>query len=286
VLALAYVSLNWLALLLSRQIWSLVKGHAVDWTNSFVAAGVTGTLAAIGASLRRRDRLRVQATRDKAAPRIADEVYERARSGQEPCFALYIRPFTWTGMIPVLNPEYSPWQNPFRDVARLDLEELLQRALDPVMPMIALGDPGTIVGAGRIQSQHSDWENRYVVLASAATLIVCMPLGSDTVAWEMAQVVKMQGLSRTVFIMPPLRGRFASLMPMKWAQSRNALAEIGIRLPPYSRAGRILAIHTGDGWMVDMAFPSRLEDLATVLLSQASGTRRLEPGWAQTAGQG
>jgi hypothetical protein len=142
------------------------------------------------------------------------------RSGSEPCY-LYLRPFASTGGVRVLRrvakrkkgfqsyrgPDGQP--NPsigfpyLLQVVWNDFETLLEAALRPNGPLVALGRPGEQLGAARIVSDEEGWKELVHDLVRNAVLIFMLPSRDTGTDWELSLITAEPALLRkTVFVIP------------------------------------------------------------------------------------
>jgi len=137
-------------------------------------------------------------------------------------FALFLRPFSVTRKLWVINPYKNMdqlWPGAVGQPASIDLELLLSDIFDPATPLIGLGEPGdqVIWGIGRIreagslapatasEQQLAPWQISIEKLARAARVILVIPAISDGTKWELDYLVRNGFLNKCVFIMPPSR---------------------------------------------------------------------------------
>jgi hypothetical protein len=94
---------------------------------------------------------------------------------------------------------------------RFDIEEILIKAL--AMPVLALGNPGEAYGVGRILENENSWKSTVSNLMRQASLILCMPSGRPGSQWELDEILRIQYLRKTVFLMP--------WMPRYWRRRKD-----------------------------------------------------------------
>ena len=146
---------------------------------------------------------RAQTHRDKLAARVV-----RDKSKE---FFLYLRPFSSTGRLPFTLHEaehyvHSPGSLPktYFESRITDLETELAKALEMCAPLIALGQPGEHVGAGRIKIEDEKWESMFIDLASRAIAIFVVPATTKGTQWELDRLANRVALRRkTLLIIPP-----------------------------------------------------------------------------------
>jgi hypothetical protein len=185
--------------------------------------------------------------RDRAAQQRSREsaVLSRLpalRSGSEPYY-LYLRPFASTGGVRVLrrvakrkrslatygsDPRFNPGAGFIYklEVVWNDLETLLEAAVRPKGPLVALGRPGEQLGAARIASDEEDWKGLVEDLVHHAVLVFVLPSQDAGTAWELSLITANPALLRkTVFVIPG---------------SPNEQDWIGARSDPRTLSGSVL----------------------------------------------
>lgn len=174
-------------------------------------------------------------------------------------FGLYLRPFVTTNAIPL---------------GRIDLETILAYSFAPIMPIVALGQPGEHIGAGRIQTTDDRWQHEISRMLDRAALILCIPSARPGTLWELEQLKARALLGKTVFIMPRNFMLDANSYQTfdwlyfsdEWGEAVRAAAGIGLCLPRFFRKGLLFKLRT-DGRLASHAplEPDRLlilEDLS------------------------
>lgn len=192
------------------------------------AATCALTAAFIESRLRRQRLRRRQAAYDDIARDIAASLGGAdAAPGRPQHFGVYLRPFFVTGQLPV---------------AGIDVETALVYSLQPVLPIIALGQPGEHVGAGRIETSEDSWQAEILPLLEDASLIMVIPSHRSGTRWEIGVLRRHGYLDKTVFIMPPdmpfAEGRYAD----EWSRTVDTLRLDGIDMPVYDRRGRFFKL--------------------------------------------
>lgn len=199
-------------------------------------AGTAVGLIAIG--LGRSYRRNQQRRRDDAARALADQTAERyyemlAQGHDVGQFVFYLRPFALDEG--VYAPSFLP-KSPFTPrffigaPPREFFEEYLARAIGAAkLPLISLGQPSGILGAGRIETLDTDWFIRFSTLAHAATSIALIP-GSQPGIVSEVQYLRVSGLFwKTIFFKP------VTYSKADWRRTKDALAEERIDLPDWAR---------------------------------------------------
>lgn len=203
---------------------------------------VGGGLLVLGQALTALGRRRVQRRRDARADAVVRALLDGAAP---PPFALYLRPFSVTGRLAVVNRRWRglPFlPGYFAHEAELEFERLLAAALAPALPLVALGRPGEAIGAGRIAVEDAEWKAVFQRLIEAARWIVMIPCDQGETRWEVEQLVVQGRLGKTVFIMPPALKHGAIDMAPLWRQLRAGLADAGVCLPAYTPAGQLFRL--------------------------------------------
>jgi hypothetical protein len=199
----------------------------------------------------REDRLSaLQSHMDALAARIArvTDATTQQSVGKDHSFGLYLRPFFSTGKIRV---------NLLRDASMdWDFETLFAYSLKGYLPIIALGQPGEHLGAGRIETQDDDWQALASDLIERADCIYIIPSNRPGTLWEMKYLKENHLLDKTIFIMPP-EARIAGnegLFSSHWDVTKVSASEFGICLPKYDSQGMLFAL-TDDGTSVTVKAP-------------------------------
>jgi len=205
---------------------------------------------------RREERVqRLQPDVDKLAVKIANLVDAQSLpdKGTPERFGLYLRPFLSTGRIRInIHRLYES--------VEVDFEMLFAYSLKPYVPVIALGQPGEHVGAGRINTTDSDWQAVASSLIENAQCVYIVPSNRPGTLWEVQFLRQTRALSKAVFIMPP-EARMAddkTLFSKHWEETRQACAELGVQLPRHKRQGMLFNLYEDGSSLVKTA-PLQLE---------------------------
>jgi hypothetical protein len=212
-----------------------------------IAALVVGGLAMI--VVRRIARAR-QIERNEVARRLADEAtarhVEELRSGRPvPPFVLYLRPFRFDGRLDAvpgtaISPPFTP--SFFMGIDASGFEEYLTQALKrSSTPMIALGPEGSS-GGGRIPTADSEWRQRFMILANAASAIAFVPGEQQGVVEELRYLRREGLLWKALFFKPRGYSKEA------WTKLGHLLDEEGIELPRWG--SRMLSFRLYDSGRV------------------------------------
>jgi len=226
-----------------------------------------GVLMSIANAAVRADARRAQRRRDQVAAQIVQTVNER--DAGVPKFALFLRPFQSTDHLPAqpLPPSLGGGGESFP--THLDVESLLARALRKECPLIALGREGEMQeGAGRATVSEHDWQDVIARLAHHAAFLVIVPSAHRGTLWELARLVRLELLGKTLFLMPEqlreapsgvwytteddrlfdagVRQYSASEhqydFAAEWAAASASAQPLGIHLPPYAPAGALFVM--------------------------------------------
>jgi hypothetical protein len=249
-----------LQFVLGRQMEFHFRQTTFYWTDyrdlapSLVVACV---LASIGVVISYRERRASQRIRDRQGA----EVLQAVRSNNPPRYYLYLRPFFLTNRMNVLNPQHGDWPmqvSYFGETKATDIETLLERAVHKSGVLVALGQPGEMIGAGRVLVAEEEWKEQFEVLARNAEGIFVIPSHRTGTAWEIGWLHENHLLGKCIFVMPPKIKprekfdwkkrkliRYTVDMKSLWNQAAGVLATGGLMLPPYSDAGLIFTCSDG-----------------------------------------
>jgi len=236
--------------------------HLFTWKLLLPAWGAALLLSWSGVRWRIASTRRQQAARDRRAAELVHAVFQNEARR----FALYIRPFDWTGALPIRNPEFD--DNPFNRPPEIDVEEYFAQGLPPDLPLIALGWPGEAIGAGRWETDDTTWQRDVHALAEKSTLILALPFYSDSMMWEVKLLRDRGWLKKTLFVNPPTRTRYRFTGTRRWGDASKKLEEFGIVLPAGASKGQIFVL-TPDGASLagTLPFPSRADEVSRALHS-------------------
>jgi hypothetical protein len=225
------------------QVSDSIVVYSHDWSFSKVALGVI--LFAVFALVRRLV-LQVETTAvQRARDRKAVEIMEAVLAQAGPRYLLYLRPFFLTRRMDLKNPKHGTFPTMvsfYSEGEKLDFETMLERAARKLGPLLALGQPGEMIGAGRLAADDEHWKARFAALASAADCIFVIPSHTTGCTWEITWLREHALLSKAVFIMPPQLDKKIDIERC-WKQAETALAESGIHLPVYHCSGLLFTLH-------------------------------------------
>jgi len=202
-------------------------------------------IAVIGGFISVRETRSVQKARDRKGAELLNAVL----SQNAPHYFLYLRPFFLTRRMDLANPKHGRWPmlvSFYSERNTTDLETMLERAVRKSGPLIALGQPGEMIGAGRLVVPEEEWKPPFEALARAASGIFVIPSHTTGTAWEIKWLRDNAYLTKCVFIMPPkiktrerIEWRKRRLvrvtvdMKSLWKNAASVLADSEIHLPAY-----------------------------------------------------
>lgn len=206
-----------------------------SWPELLLWWGPVALLSMTSLKIARSRALKEQSARDEFVKQIIRSV----QAGMDQSFSLYLRSFVITNRLAA--PKVLSFHSDSTNFRWRDQEWLLADAMEPLLPMVALGSPGEAVGAGRLKTDDADWERVFLVFAEAATLIFLVPGSSPGLATEVADLHSRGLLAKTVFVMPAA-GLFSRRTRTRdWESAAAIMAQVGIKLPEYHRRGMVFA---------------------------------------------
>jgi hypothetical protein len=123
---------------------------------------------------------------------------------------LFLRPFVIDTAVRVRNPRLDGWASflvPFYSFMlprTVSLDDAIRLHLRKYGELVAIGAPGSIVGASRVRVGDAYWQNYFGILAAKAKMIVVFCGLRPGTMWELEQIARDHDLLRkTVFILPP-----------------------------------------------------------------------------------
>ncbi len=199
---------------------------------------------AVGVWLASSDRQKAMQDLDKLASWTLENALAAAKRGEPLPVTLYLRPFELTNRLIFSNPHMAPMMTPayYSEQQTLDLETMVAEELMGSMPLIALGEPGEHIGAGRLLSTEEDWQQSIKTMAMAARRILILPSTNAGSKWELQWLLKAGQLGKCYFLMPPQPDQADTDMQQYWSNTTQRLKEIGIELPPYRAEGQIYTV--------------------------------------------
>jgi len=152
--------------------------------------------------------------------------------------ALYLRPLITAGQVMLRN-QFDAKQFAVRFETEPDpisLESALYRVLGPNYTFLSIG--GRADGLGMTRSWligGAGWARVVEAMLPRARLIVMVPSRSAGVRWEIEQMIALDALPRTVFLLPPDDG--TPQMAEVIDGGRWILNDLGIGVPEHDRRG-------------------------------------------------
>jgi hypothetical protein len=126
--------------------------------------------------------------------------------------------------------------------SRFDAEEELDDVVGTHGMFLAIGNKLASFGSAKLVVDDKDWKQTFFSLSDAAKMIFMMPGPSQSVLWELSQVLSSAGLlAKTVFIMPRLE------KPHAWFEfAAMALHELNLKVPFYNSEGCCFRLRPDD----------------------------------------
>ncbi|MGN7916644.1 hypothetical protein [Lysobacter sp. 22409] len=210
---------------------------------------------------------RAQLRRDRKTEALFRSItMQRSKSELRERMILYLRPFAITGRIKTDDGEFleaadnaaivkehdgitKEWRRTIIPIVNLnvgvsetaslfeqgnELESIIEQAMNGAGHFIALGSPGEALGAGRLPSSESEWQETIRLMIEAATICIAIPSANSGTRWELEYLIDNGLLGKCCVLMPPVIGKFS--YETEWLAAREALAE-KIPLPDYDPRG-------------------------------------------------
>ncbi len=121
-----------------------------------------------------------------------------------------------------------------------NLESKLASITKKVSPLIALGG-FNLGGAGKIKTKDESWKETFKSLARNANFIYIIPAINKGTFYEMEWIFKQKLLSKTFFLLPPLKEYIYD--KMRWDAIKSKCYSINIFLPDYEKDGLIFQLN-------------------------------------------
>lgn len=171
-------------------------------------------------------------------------IYEALKRNETPPhYTVYLRPFASTGEISDVSIT-SPLAGALGlslGGEELELEGQMERAVRPLGPLIALGQPLEHIGAGRIFVGEDEWREAIKLLLSKARLIIMLPSARHGTLEEIEMIIDTGLIDRAVMIDPPnVNSSKKFNQPEEWTKVRDAFAKRGFTVPEDSHTGLLL----------------------------------------------
>ncbi len=239
-----------LAVMLAKFPWEAI-GELYEEAITIAAVLVFSSVCAGAAArtLSRRHKKREQAKRDARAAGIMKGLREET----VPDFALYLRAFETTAKMPYEAENFGPaLDGRVGEDAELDFETAIAEAVESAAPLVALGQPGEHIGAGRILTTDDQWQADLALLAGKALVLFMLPSLRPGTLWEIDRVIAERWLEKTIWLQPPMRRGWLRKLggdELDWAAVWNPIAAHmrarGIEFPDYDPKGCIFTIDSG-----------------------------------------
>jgi hypothetical protein len=207
----------------------------------------------------------------KIRNKFASSVIADLNSDSTQSFCLYLRPFLTSRSLRVPNSRYNLRFLPSMDKfygRRTDLETMFSISLERQKhPLVAIGETGFTLGAGKVTVSDDDWQNVFKRLAYQASIIIMVPLPRPSTLWELDYIFSHASmLEKTLFVMPM---RLRSLVPERlegyWEEMRTRMDDRGIKFPVLNSMGgffifqdRHATMHTIDSGGFDDNYVSQI----------------------------
>jgi len=117
------------------------------------------------------------------------------------------------------------------------LEEFISEALNDLMEVVALGERDQIFGIGNVEVKEDRWTDVITSFIEHAELIIVVPAANNGTYWEMREIIRLQALRKTVFIMPSAEDDDLDSVKGFWQLSTAAMARLELEAPDYDSGG-------------------------------------------------
>ncbi len=208
-----------------------------EWSLSpilILLAAVAATTSNLLGKWRELHFAQVQAVRDQLAAVFFEQIRQMfasidahikpSKAALPGPFILYLRPFA------VTNSLRDTTVDSILAAGGLDLEVRIVDALAQWAPVIALGQPGEVWGAGRLQVDEQEWQRAMEFALGAADMILVVPGDQPGIKWELNLLKSEALLSRSVFVRPPRSRMFNDDW---WKRATEAMAMAGLSAPDW-----------------------------------------------------
>ncbi|MCU0285600.1 MAG: hypothetical protein MUF15_04290 [Acidobacteria bacterium] len=189
---------------------------------------------------------------------------------------LYLRPFELTNRMRFNNLSSRMLMTPesLYEAREKDLETIIAEQISDSTPLVALGEPGEHIGAGRLLSTEENWKQIIQIMARAFGRILVIPSDRPGTKWELQWLKNEQYLDKCYFLMPPQPEYDKINMNEYWTETANNLIDIGILLPPYDPKGQIftltLAGQFNKGYQFNLFSDNSIEKVINNLAAESS----------------
>jgi len=172
--------------------------------------GFTGmvTFMLLAGACRNFTGLDIQKTRDKLAAQIYKEIAKGSNKDKFSKFVLYLRPFTITGEMKTTNANHpqgfaaGAMMPSAYEAEKIEFEERLANAVSDKCLLVALGSPGEAIGAARLPTSESKWQDDVLKLMFHAEHIFIAPGNQPGTIWEIQSIIQKKYLPKSTFFIP------------------------------------------------------------------------------------
>jgi hypothetical protein len=204
----------------------------------------------------------------------AKSLVEQLQRGKQMNFSLYLRSFEQESS---MKRKKNIWwyillEGDIFGIDRETLDLMISSEVNSSFPMIAVGQSGEKLGAGRMSSTGKKWWDLIVLLMDRAKVMFIIPGTSKGVIKEM-EYLYFHHYEKTIIIMPPLKYYHGSLKAIEnhWEHSKQVLGTSGIHLPIYNPTGALCIINNQGQIIQICQFESRFGNTHICNLIQQMG---------------
>jgi len=201
----------------------------------------------LGEKAKDKDRREDNAERDegfkRTVPQINADGGNPAAAAAPTSEVLFLRPFPVDTTIRVRNPALDGWATRFVPLynfilpTTVSLDDSIRLHLQQYGELVAIGGPGTEVGAARIRVGDAQWQEYFHLLAARANMIVMFCGLQPGTFWEIEQIAQSPSLlEKTMFLLPP-KGLEKVIRTEDHASLLATLKDAGLQFPPDAKEG-------------------------------------------------
>jgi hypothetical protein len=258
--------LRWFGLLVLGPIWFLstllgwnfilglplrnwIPEYAVLFNKLTYEVGSVGVVVLIGLSfivvgwLTRAIMVKI---RQKRSDLIATKIMHLLRTNPEARYSdffLYLRAFETTGRLNIpLFLRLQKLGKIWGQILTNDVESYVSSIVVRIAPLIALGQPGEMNGAGRILTENKSWMKDIQLLLDRCRAILMVPSHRPGTLWEIEVIKRKELLRKCVFIMPPRSHKKNFDMRERWVAARESMDQLGLEAPEYQDSGMLFVL--------------------------------------------